>query len=73
MKLGQTERTKYGYGWRGKPIVSQKLLIRGQHLSTLAFMSTAGLLDCMTVSGGVNGDVFYEFVHTKLLPYLNYF
>ena len=64
---------KYGYGWRGKPIVSHKLLIRGQHLSTLAFMSTVGLLDCMTVSGGVNGDVFYEFVHTKLLPHLNPF
>jgi len=36
-------------------------------------MSTAGLLDCMTVSGGVNGDVFYEFVHAKLLPHLNPF
>ena len=24
---------KYGYGWRGRPIVSQKLLMRGQHLS----------------------------------------
>ena len=48
---------KYGYGWRGKPIVAHKLLVRGQHLSTIAFMSTAGLLDCVTVSGGVNGDV----------------
>jgi len=28
---------RYGYGWKGKPIVSQKLLIRGQHLSTMAF------------------------------------
>ncbi|XP_065892893.1 uncharacterized protein [Dysidea avara] len=64
---------KYGYGWRGKPIVANKLLFRGQHLSTLALMSTAGLLDCMTVSGGVNGDVFYEFIHTKLLPHLNPF
>ena len=58
---------KYAYGWRGKPIVAQKLLVRGQHLSTIAFMSTAGLLDCATITGGVNGDVFYEFVHSKLL------
>jgi len=64
---------KYRYGWRSKPIVSHKLLIRGQHLSTLAFMSTACLLDCMTVSGGVNGDVFYEFIHARLLPHLNPF
>ena len=64
---------KYGYGWRGKPIVAHKLLVRGQHLSTIAFMSTAGLLDCVTVSGGVNGDVFYEFVHSKLLYHLNPF
>ena len=64
---------KYGYDWRGKPIVAHKLLVRGQHLSTIAFMSTAGLLDCVTVSGGVNGDVFYKFVHSKLLYHLNPF
>ena len=62
---------KYGYGWRGKPIVAHKLLVRGQHLSTIAFMSTAGLLDCVTVTGGVNGNVFYEFVHSKLLYHLS--
>jgi len=36
----------------------------------LAFM---GLLDCMTVSGGVSGDVFYEFVHTRFFPHLSSF
>jgi len=35
---------KYGYGWRVKPMSSNKLLMRGQHLSIMAFMSTAGLL-----------------------------
>ena len=62
---------KYAYGWRGKPIEAQKLLVKGQHLSTIAFMSTAGLLDCATIAGGVNGDVFYEFVHSKLLNPFN--
>ena len=56
---------------RPTSIVSNKLLMRGQHLSTMAFMSTAGLLDCATVTGGVNGDIFYEFVHNKLLYHLN--
>ena len=50
---------KYGYGWRGKPVLAHKLLVRGQHFSTIAFMSTAGLLDCATVTGRVNGDMFY--------------
>ena len=64
---------KYGYGWRGKPVLAHKLLVRGQHFSTIAFMSTVGLLDCATVTGGVNGDMFYEFVHSKLLYHLNPF
>jgi len=38
----------------------------------MAFMSTAGLLDYATMTGGVSGDVFYEFVH-KLLYHLNPF
>ena len=50
---------KYGYGWREKPVLAHKLLVRGQHFSTIAFMSTAGLLDCATVTGRVNGDMFY--------------
>ena len=37
---------KYGYGWRGKPIMSNNLSMRGQHLSTMAFMSTAGTRLC---------------------------
>ena len=36
-------------------------------------MSTAGLLDCHTVTGGVDGDVFYQFVHCQLLPHLKPF
>ena len=36
---------KYGYSWRGRPAVAQKLLVRGQHLSSIAIMSNAGLLD----------------------------
>ena len=64
---------KYGYSWRGRPAVAQKLLVRGQHLSSIAIMSTAGLLDCVTVTGAVDGDTFYEFVHKHLLPRLKPF
>lgn len=59
---------KYSYSWRGRPAVAHKLLVRGQHLSSIAIMSNTGLLDCLTVTGGVGGDEFYQFVHCHLLP-----
>ena len=31
------------------------------------------MLDCKTVKGTVNGDVFYDFVQATLLPHLNPF
>ena len=54
---------KYGYSWRGRLAVAQKLLVRDQRLSSVAITSTAGLFDCVTVTGAVDGDTFYEFVH----------
>jgi hypothetical protein len=49
---------------------AHKLLIRGQHLSAIAFMSVQGLLDVKVVKGGVDGDVFYDYVQNTLLPHL---
>ena len=62
---------KYGYSWRERPVVAQKLLVRDQHLSLIAIMSTAVLLDCVT--GAVDGGKFYESVHRQLLPHLKSF
>ena len=61
---------RYGYSLRGKPLVSEKLLVRGKRVSAIAFMSVNGLLDCKTVTGSVNGEVFYDFVQKALLPHL---
>lgn len=61
---------KYGYSLRGRPPICHKLLIRGEHVSLIAFMSVAGVLDCTMVRGSVNGDVFYDFVEKCLLPHL---
>ena len=57
---------------RGKPIRSQKLIFRGERLSTLGAMSTSGVLDCKVVRGTckVDADVSYDFIHTSLLPKL---
>ena len=61
---------KYGYSLRGKPVRSQKLTFRGERLSTLGAMSTSGVLDCKVVRGKVDADIFYNFIHTSILPKL---
>ena len=61
---------KYGYSLRGRPVRSQKLLVRGERISAIAFMSVNGFLDCHTVRGTANADVFQKFVAKTLLPHL---
>uniref|UniRef100_A0A1X7V9X1 Tc1-like transposase DDE domain-containing protein n=1 Tax=Amphimedon queenslandica TaxID=400682 RepID=A0A1X7V9X1_AMPQE len=61
---------KYGYSFRGIPVVSHKLLVRGQHLSTIACISIHGLLEFETVECSVDDNTFYQFVCKKLLPLL---
>ncbi len=56
---------KYGYSIRGKPPKNHSLVARGIRVSAIACMSTAGLH-----TGPVDGNVFYRFVQTHLLPKL---
>lgn len=66
----RTMRRKYGYGLKGKPIRCQKLLVRGERLSIITAMTINGILEMHIERGTVTGDVFYEFVHKKLIPHL---
>lgn len=61
---------KYGYSLRGKPITATKSASRGKRVSTIAIMSTRGLLDCMSTTGTVDSYVFCDFVEKFLLPHL---
>ena len=61
---------KHGYSLRGKPLVSHELLIRGERISAIAFMSMSGMLDCTTFKQCVNGETFYQFMQTSVLPHL---
>ena len=62
---------KVGYSLRGKPIRAQKLVVCGEHVLAIAAISTGGLLALKIVQGGgVDGDMFYDFVCTELLPKL---
>ena len=69
-ETGSDSIRKYGYSIRGKSLVSEKLLVRGKRVSAIAFMSVYGMLDCKTVTSTVNGEGFYNFVETALLPHL---
>ena len=61
---------RYAYSWRGKPAKAHRLLVRGEHISAIAFMSTRGVLDCNVVHGSVNGEQFYKIIQKTLLPHL---
>ena len=50
---------KYGYCLRARPVVAQKLLVRGQHFLSIEFKSNAGWL---SIAGEVNSDELYQFV-----------
>lgn len=59
----------YAYSWRGKPAKAHKLLVRGKHLTAIALMTCAGILDCKIVHGSVDSECFYNSIQ-KHLPYL---
>ena len=72
-EAGSDQRNKlrrYGYSIRGIPVKTQKFLVRGERISAIACMSSAGLMDVKTLHGTANGEVFYSFVQTHLLPHL---
>ena len=60
----------YAYSWRGKPAKAHKLLVRGEHLSAVAFMNTKCVFDCNAVHGSVNDEQFYKTIQKTLLPHL---
>ena len=61
---------RYGYSIRGRPLVSEKMLVRGKRISTISCMSVHGILDCKTVTGSVDGSAFNDFVQMSLLHHL---
>ena len=61
-----------GYSLRGKPAISKQLVVRGEHVSVIAAISSKGLLDLKIHRGGaVDSDIFCDFVTKQLLPHLS--
>lgn len=59
---------RFGYSLRGFPAKDHRLLVRGKRFSAIGLMSTTVCIDCYITEGTVNGDVFFEFVQSCLLP-----
>ena len=61
---------RYAYSLRGRPAVNNTLLVRGERVSAISCMSANGILDVKTHKGTSNGDTFYDFVQTHLIPHV---
>ena len=63
----------HGYSLCGVPAKCHKPLVRGSRVSAIAAMSIEGIIDVKVSQGTNNGDTFYNFVETILLPHLQPF
>lgn len=59
---------KYGYSLRGERAVCHRMLVRGTRISTVAAISSTGLVGLHITTGTVNGDVFSDFIKGTLIP-----
>ena len=58
---------RHAYNWREIPAKANRLLVRDEQLSAVAFMSTRGIVDTRQT---INGDIFYDIIQSTLLPHL---
>ena len=59
---------KYGYAIRGQYPLYHRFLGRGSRISSIAAMSTDGIIAVDMHRGSVNSDVFIDFVRGSLIP-----
>ena len=59
---------KYGYSLRGQAPVVHRFLSRGKRVNAIAAISTSGLVSLELVTRTVNGEVFFDYVRSCLIP-----
>ena len=59
---------QYGYALRGERAVCNRLLVRGQRISSISAMSTEGILAVELTKDSVNSEKFFDFVRGCLIP-----
>ena len=57
---------RYGYALKGQRAISERLLVRGKHYSTIAGMSMDGMLDVHITTESVDADIFCEYIERSL-------
>ena len=61
---------KFGYSLIGQRCEAKRLLARGQRVSSIAALSSEGILDVKFVHGNVNSEIFSQFIELYVLPHL---
>ncbi len=71
--IAEIQLENMDYSLLGKPIQAQKLLVKGEYLSCVADILHQGLVALKIYRESVDGDKFYDFVCSSLLPILQPF
>ena len=58
----------YGYAFRGQRAEVHRLMVRGKRVSSIAAISSTGMVDVYMTTDSVNGDTFFDFVRGSLIP-----
>ena len=64
-KVGQPT---YGYGQKGQPIAYPVKTYRAENLSVLLAFTIDSYMACNMYEGGVNKEMFYDFIEYEILP-----
>ena len=63
-------RRKFGYSLRGQPAKAVSLYGKGNHLSAISAISVEGNFGCHITEGGIDAEVFQQFLDQYLIPKL---
>ena len=64
---------KFGYAISGETPLYKRRLVRGRRISTIAAITTDGVLGYDLSDGSINGEKFFDFVRGNLIPNMNPF
>ena len=64
---------KFGYSFRSERATSRRLFARSRRISAIAALCSTGLLDVEVTMDNVNGDKFFDFIRSSLIPKMHSF
>ena len=59
---------RFGYALRGKSSIQHGIIHKGGRISAIAAVASTGVVAIDMMTGSVNGEVFFGFVRTLLIP-----